>query len=609
VRKVSNPDLLVLGGGPAGLCGAIEAAREGLRVLVVDEGISPGGQLVKQTHKFFGSENFYASTRGMEIAVKLLKELSLYSRATIASESSVLAIYPDGVPVLDRRSDSTTLYNPARLLVATGASERFLQFDNNDLPGVYGAGAVQTLMNQFGILPGKSVLMIGSGNIGLIVSYQLAQAGVEVKAILEASSRIGGYRVHADKVKRLGIPVLLNHTILKAIGEESVKGALITALDDLWKHVPGTERELVIDTICIAVGLTPSAELVAQAGGQLKYIPELGGYVPLHDGDMRTTIDRVFVAGDVSGIEEATTAMIEGRIAGLNIVKDIKGECDETRLTDLKETLNRFRCGPTSSKIRSGLEKMNLATRAARYVEGEVNRPEEFRGKLRPIIECFEAIPCNPCETSCPVGAIKIGANINDVPVIDYSRCTGCGVCATKCPGLAIFMYQEREDGMALVGIPYEFLPVPERGQTVYAIGRNGEVLCTARVDRITRSANKTNIVYLTVPEELGRDVRHIHVTNREESSLVCRCEEITVEQVKKAIREGYVDFEELRRYLRVSMGPCGGRTCRLNTLMILSGETGLPVEKLSPGTLRPPVIPVSFGAIERNVKVNEDEK
>ncbi len=606
---MSNPDLLVLGGGPAGLCGAIEAAREGLRVLVVDEGISPGGQLVKQTHKFFGSENFYASTRGMEIAVKLLKELSLYSRATIASESSVLAIYPDGVPVLDRRSDSTTLYNPARLLVATGASERFLQFDNNDLPGVYGAGAVQTLMNQFGILPGKSVLMIGSGNIGLIVSYQLAQAGVEVKAILEASSRIGGYRVHADKVKRLGIPVLLNHTILKAIGEESVKGALITALDDRWKPVPGTEREMVIDTICIAVGLTPSAELVAQAGGQLKYIPELGGYVPLHDGDMRTTIDRVFVAGDVSGIEEATTAMIEGRIAGLNIVKDIKGECDETRLTDLKETLNRFRCGPTSSKIRSGLEKMNLATRAARYVEGEVNRPEEFRGKLRPIIECFEAIPCNPCETSCPVGAIKIGANINDVPVIDYSRCTGCGVCATKCPGLAIFMYQEREDGMALVGIPYEFLPVPERGQTVYAIGRNGEVLCTARVDRITRSANKTNIVYLTVPEELGRDVRHIHVTNREESSLVCRCEEITVEQVKKAIREGYVDFEELRRYLRVSMGPCGGRTCRLNTLMILSGETGLPVEKLSPGTLRPPVIPVSFGAIERNVKVNEDEK
>lgn len=606
---MSNPDLLVLGGGPAGLCGAIEAAREGLRVLVVDEGISPGGQLVKQTHKFFGSENFYASTRGMEIAVKLLKELSLYSRATIASESSVLAIYPDGVPVLDRRSDSTTLYNPARLLVATGASERFLQFDNNDLPGVYGAGAVQTLMNQFGILPGKSVLMIGSGNIGLIVSYQLAQAGVEVKAILEASSRIGGYRVHADKVKRLGIPVLLNHTILKAIGEESVKGALLTALDDRWKPVPGTERELVIDTICIAVGLTPSAELVAQAGGQLKYIPELGGYVPLHDGDMRTTIDRVFVAGDVSGIEEATTAMIEGRIAGLNIVKDIKGECDETRLTDLKETLNRFRCGPTSSKIRSGLEKMNLATRAARYVEGEVNRPEEFRGKLRPIIECFEAIPCNPCETSCPVGAIKIGANINDVPVIDYSRCTGCGVCATKCPGLAIFMYQEREDGMALVGIPYEFLPVPERGQTVYAIGRNGEVLCTARVDRITRSANKTNIVYLTVPEELGRDVRHIHVTNREESSLVCRCEEITVEQVKKAIREGYVDFEELRRYLRVSMGPCGGRTCRLNTLMILSGETGLPVEKLSPGTLRPPVIPVSFGAIERNVKVNEDEK
>jgi len=83
----------------------------------------------------------------------------------------------------------------------------------------------------------------------------------------------------------------------------------------------------------------------------------------------------------------------------------------------------------------------------------------------------------------------------------------------------------------------------------------------------------------------------------------------VTVEQVRKAIRDGYKDFEELRRYLRISMGPCGGRTCRLNTLMILSREIGIPVEELSPGMMRPPAIPVTFGSIERSGAENSDEE
>ena len=101
--------------------------------------------------------------------------------------------HPDGILVHDMRNDHTSLLKPKKI-VPNRCIERFIQFENNDLPGVYGAGAVQTLMNQFRILSRRSVLMIGSGNIGLIVSYQLFQAGVEVRAILEASNRIGGYR-------------------------------------------------------------------------------------------------------------------------------------------------------------------------------------------------------------------------------------------------------------------------------------------------------------------------------------------------------------------------------------------------------------------------------
>lgn len=194
MRLLNRIDALVIGGGPAGLAAAIEIGKSGLKVLVVDEGVRPGGQLVKQTHKFFGNKEFYASIRGFEIAENLIQELKKMDNVRIMTESTVIGIYEDGVPVLHRPRDKTILYHPRRILVATGASEKYLQFDNNDLPGVYGAGAVQTLMNQFGVLPGKNVLMIGSGNIGLIVSYQLIQAGVNVKAIVEAADRVGAIR-------------------------------------------------------------------------------------------------------------------------------------------------------------------------------------------------------------------------------------------------------------------------------------------------------------------------------------------------------------------------------------------------------------------------------
>lgn len=604
---MSKIDALVIGGGPAGLAAAIEMGRNGLEVLVVDEGVRPGGQLIKQTHKFFGNKEFYASTRGFEIAENLIQELEKMGNVKIMAESTVIGIYEDGVPVLYRPDDKTLLYHPERILVATGASEKYLQFDNNDLPGVYGAGAVQTLMNQFGVLPGKNVLMIGSGNIGLIVSYQLMQAGVNVKAIVEAADRIGGYQVHADKVKRLGIPILLRHTIVKAIGEKEVQGAVVVQVDDHWKPISGTEREFVVDTICVAVGLLPSAELIAQAGGKLQFIPELGGYVPVRDEDMRTTVQHIFVAGDASGIEEATTAMIEGRIAGLNIVKDLKGNIEEDYLNHLKSQLEGFRSGPTSEKVRKGLSKLGIEFHPGSYEVKQNSISGNYIGKLRPIIECFEAIPCNPCETSCPVGAITIGENINNIPVVNYDKCTGCGICVTKCPGLAIFMLQEfPEKGKAIIGIPYEFIPIPEKGETVITLRKDGSVAGTGIVHRVIKTQNSTTVVYVEIPIEHASEVRHIHVAEKERNAFVCRCEEITVEEIEKAIDEGFTDFEELRRRLRIAMGPCGGRTCRLNALMILSRKTGIPVEKLDPGTFRPPAVPTTFKAIAQESENDE---
>ncbi|MGC9384235.1 MAG: FAD-dependent oxidoreductase [Kosmotogaceae bacterium] len=599
--------VLIAGGGPAGLAAAIEAGKAGLNVLIVDEGIEPGGQLVKQTHKFFGNENFYASVRGFEIAQELLKEISDMKNVEVFPESTVIGIYDKGVPVLHRETDRVDLLKPERIVIATGASEKFLQFENNDLPGVYGAGAVQTLMNQYGILPGENILMIGSGNIGLIVSYQLEQAGANVKAIVEAADRIGGYEVHARKTKRLGIPILLKHTIKKALGNTQVEGAVITEVDENWQMIPSKEREFVVDTICLATGLTPSVELVSQAGGNIKYIPELGGYVPERNIDMRTTVNNVFVAGDVSGIEEATTAMIEGRIAGLNIARDLSKKIDENRLNDLKEQIKNFRSGPTSQKVRSGLQKLGFTTEGEKFVEKNDDNFKKYEGKKRPIIECPEPIPCNPCETSCPVGAITVGENINSIPTIDYEKCTGCGICASKCPGLAIFMLQELPDSnKAIIGIPYEFLPLPQKNETVYVLSRDGGILDTGEVTQVTDFGNKSPVVYVKIDREHIKDARHIKPVTHSRNDYVCRCEEITVEDIEKAIDEGYTDFEELRRYLRIAMGPCGGRTCRLNALKILSRKTGVPVEKLDPGNLRPPAVPTTFKAISEGSEKDE---
>ena len=124
-------------------------------------------------------------------------------------------------------------------------------------------------MNVHGVKPGDRVLMVGSGNIGLIVSYQLIQAHVEVVALVEAAGCIGGYLVHAAKLRRAGVPILTSHTIVRALGEETVCGAVVAQVDQSWQVKPGSEREVACDVICLAVGLTPLVDMMWQAGCEM----------------------------------------------------------------------------------------------------------------------------------------------------------------------------------------------------------------------------------------------------------------------------------------------------------------------------------------------------
>ena len=516
-------DLIVVGAGPSGLSAAIEAARRGLEVVVFDENEKPGGQLFKQIHKFFGSKEHRAKVRGFVIGQQLLDEADAAGVKVVLS-ATVIGLYQDKEIVV-RIGEEIRHYKANAVIIATGAAENMVTFPGWTLPGVIGAGAAQTMMNLHGVLPGKKVLMLGSGNVGLVVSFQLLQCGCEVVALVDAAPRVGGYGVHAAKVARTGVPFYLSHTIVKAEGEECVTGVTIAEVDSSFRFIPGTEKQFDVDTICLAVGLSPMSQLLKMAGCEMEDNPRRGGQVPICDTYGRTSLPGIFVAGDVSGIEEASSAMIEGRMAGIVAAEYLgymEKETLETELVELDKALDGLRQGMFAPKNRGKLiEKTEegIAISETLLKKGYVadDEIERFPGVthkkgIHPVIECTQNIPCNPCQDACPKKCISIGDNITSLPIaVSEADCINCGMCVASCSGQAIFLVDEDcGDGTATVTLPYEFLPLPETGTRGIALGRNGQKVCDAEVVsvRSMKAFDKTNLLTMRVPKEYAMTAR-----------------------------------------------------------------------------------------------------
>jgi thioredoxin reductase len=363
-ERMSEWEAVVIGGGPAGLGAAIEIAHAGARVLLIDENRIAGGQLFKQIHKFFGSRAHNAGTRGYVIAQNLLSELEK-SGVEVWLDSAVVGVFPDNHIMVRRNmgeTQTTVNISAKKILLATGASENVIRFPGWTIPGVMGAGAAQTMINVNRVLPGKRVLMVGSGNVGLIVSYQLMQAGADVVGIVEAAPCIGGYGVHASKVRRAGVEFYLGHSVVRAEAkDERVCKAVIAQLDDKFEFIPGTEKEFEIDTLCLAVGLKPLTELAYLSGARLIFVPELSGWLPAHDKNMMTSEDGIYVAGDITGVEEANTALDEGRLAGIAIAESL-GYLPKSQAKSNKDIvtqrLKALRQGPFGLKRASAKENI-----------------------------------------------------------------------------------------------------------------------------------------------------------------------------------------------------------------------------------------------------------
>jgi NADPH-dependent 2,4-dienoyl-CoA reductase/sulfur reductase-like enzyme len=330
---VSGPwPLVVVGGGPAGIAAATEAAGAGLRCLLVDEAPSLGGQIYRQLPEPFSAKDPRRLGRDHARGIRL--RAALPGCVEVRSGTSVIDIV-DGRCVVCAAPDGPAEWVPAeRLVIATGAYDRAVPFPGWTLPGVLTAGGAQALLKTMRVRPGDRALVTGTGPLLLVVAGQLHHAGVEVVAVLEAGRsaytagtlarswrRWGllrdGARYRLDLI-RAGIPVRYHHSVIAAYGDGAVVGAGYAPVDpDTWTPDRTRERRVDVDVLVVGYGFVPNVELCELAGCRTVYATELGGWVPCRDATMQTSVPGVFAAGDGAGVAGALAAVDEGRIAGI----------------------------------------------------------------------------------------------------------------------------------------------------------------------------------------------------------------------------------------------------------------------------------------------------
>lgn len=238
-----------------------------------------------------------------------------------------------------------------------------------------------------------------------------------------------------------------------------------------------------------------------------------------------TSVPGIYSAGDVSGIEEASSAMIEGRMSGIAAAEYlgfIDKEEKEAEIKKLESSLDSLRQGMFAPKNRGkeiteteeGIDLSQSLLRKGYISDDEIER---FPGVIHkvgvhPVLECTQNIPCNPCQDACSQGCISIGNNITSLPIsVADKKCINCGLCVASCPGQAIFLIDEDSgDGKASITLPYEFMPLPPVGSKGKALGRDGQVVCDAEVAKV-RTGNaydSTALLTISVPKEFAMKAR-----------------------------------------------------------------------------------------------------
>ncbi|WP_099159622.1 NAD(P)/FAD-dependent oxidoreductase [Virgibacillus ndiopensis] len=322
-------DLLIIGGGPAGLHAAYVAASNGIKTIVVDESFSLGGQLRQQTQRLTNLPKQFDSQIGITLMQTLVERLTDLD-VTILSKHTMIGTYKDG-RIGVSNGQRTIPISAEKVIVTTGAAEEAFVFPGWTLPGVMTIGAAQIVMNREHVIPGKNAIIIGSNDFALEVGKQLIENGVSLQGVIENEDQLIGCKEETIQfLKEAGVPIYQNSYVTQASGAGEVEKVII--------NHNGSEKEMEIDLVCIGKGLTPILEPFEILSCDFAYEKDLGGWLPQYSTLMETSTASIYVAGNAAGITNLGAILLTAEIAAISVAESLGRQCKE-EATEKRELL------------------------------------------------------------------------------------------------------------------------------------------------------------------------------------------------------------------------------------------------------------------------------
>lgn len=324
-------DIVIIGGGPAGLAAAVSAKKNGVdSILILERDKELGGILNQCIHNGFGLHTFQEELTGPEYAARFIEQAEELKIA-YKLNTMVMDISHEKVVTAMNSTDGMFEIQAKAVILAMGCRERSrgaLNIPGYRPAGIFSAGTAQRLVNMEGYLPGRKVVILGSGDIGLIMARRMTLEGAKVQVVAELMPYSGGLKRNIVQcLNDYDIPLKLSHTVVDIRGKERVEGVTIAAVDQTGKPIPGTEEEYECDTLLLSVGLIPENELSSGMGVELSKITS----GPVVNESLETNIEGVFACGNVLHVHDLVDFVSEeAAAAGKNAAKYVKEEMVST---------------------------------------------------------------------------------------------------------------------------------------------------------------------------------------------------------------------------------------------------------------------------------------